>query len=117
MTMTGTGGTTFLLDLVKAVAIEDGAALRLDDGRLVAVAAASEALLDIMCPDQKQLARVAWHLGNRHLAAEIGRNSIRIRHDHVIADMLRGLGVTVREIEAPFHPEHGAYGSGHHRHD
>ena len=117
MTMTGAGGTAFLLDLAEAVAIENGAAIRLDDGRLIAVEAAPEQLLEITCTDRGQLARVAWHLGNRHLAAEIGASTIRIRFDHVIADMLRGQGVSVHRIEAPFHPESGAYGGGHHHHD
>ncbi len=116
--MTGVGGTAFLLDLEKAVAIADGAGLHLEDGRIIAVQAAKEALLEIRCTDQSQLVRIAWHLGNRHLPTEICGATLRIRDDHVIAEMLRGLGVTVNPISAPFHPEGGAYGSaGHHHHD
>jgi len=118
VTMTASGGLTFLLDLPETVAIEDGAGLQLEDGRIVGVEAAPEALLEVTCADPHQLARIAWHLGNRHLPTEVRGSSLRVRDDHVIADMLRGLGLTVSEIEAPFQPEGGAYGSaGHHHHD
>jgi urease accessory protein len=108
----GAGGTEFLLDLTKTPVLRDGDALRLEDGRLVAVAAAPERLMEITCADERALARVAWHLGNRHLAAEIDARVIHIRDDHVIADMVRGLGVEVRLVERPFNPEGGAYGDG-----
>ena len=81
-------------------------------GRIVAVEAAPEPLLEITCADAHTLARVAWHLGNRHLAAEIGERVIHIRDDHVIADMVRGLGAEVRLVQRPFNPEGGAYGQG-----
>ena len=89
-----------------------GDGLRLEDGRIVAVEAAPERLLEITCADERALARVAWHLGNRHLAAEIGTREIHIREDHVIADMVLGLGAKVRSVERPFNPEGGAYGHG-----
>ncbi len=114
--MTASGGTTFLLDLSEAVAIADGSALKLEDGRLVTVTAATERLLEISCASSTDLNRVAWHLGNRHLPTEIHGDTLLVRYDHVIADMLRGMGVTVKEISAPFHPESGAYGE-RHRHD
>jgi urease accessory protein len=120
--LTGVGGLEFLLDLAKApvLAADDG--LRLEDGRIVAVEAAPERLLEIACRDERALARIAWHLGNRHLAAEIGDRVIHIRDDHVIADMARGLGADVRIVERPFNPEGGAYSHGssqghHHHHD
>jgi len=120
ISLTGTGGLTFLLDLARAPALRTGDGLKLEDGRIVAVDAAPERLLEIACADERALARVAWHLGNRHLAAEIGDRVIHIRDDHVIADMVRGLGARVRHVERPFNPEGGAYGHGythgHHHH-
>jgi len=109
ITLTGVKGLSFLLDLPEVPDIRDGDALLLNDGRRVLVRAAPEALMEIVAIDPLHLARIAWHLGNRHLAAEIGEDVIRIRADHVIADMARGLGGVVREISAPFNPEPGAY--------
>lgn len=120
MTMTGIGGLSFVLDLEKVTVLEDGDALVLDDNRRVAVKAAPEALLEITCNDPADLSRMAWHLGNRHLPTQIDAARILIRDDHVIADMLRGLGAQVHRIDEPFTPEGGAYGeggSGHHHHD
>ncbi len=108
--LTGVGGLAFLLDLDKAQVLRNGDGLRLDDGRIVAVEAAAERLMEITCANERALARVAWHLGNRHLATEIGERTIHIRADHVIADMVRGLGAAVRDVERPFNPEGGAYG-------
>ena len=113
MAMRGVGGTDFLLDLPKAVPLDDGDGLRLEDGRTIRVRAAPEPLLEITCTDQAHLVRVAWHLGNRHLPTQLLGDRLRIRADHVIADMARGLGATVTEIDAPFQPEGGAYGHGH----
>jgi urease accessory protein len=112
ISLTGTGGLAFLLDLSKAPVLRDGDGIRLEDGRIVAVEAAPERLLEITCADARQLARIAWHLGNRHLATEIGDRVIHIRDDHVIADMVRGLGANARIVERPFNPEGGAYGEG-----
>jgi urease accessory protein len=92
--------------------LRTGDGLRLEDGRIVAVEAAPERLLEITCADAPQLARVAWHLGNRHLAAEIGAAAIHIRDDHVIADMVQRLGAHARAVERAFSPEGGAYGAG-----
>jgi urease accessory protein len=108
----GAGGLTFLLDLAKTPVLAAGDGLRLEDGRIVAVEAAPEQLLEIACADERALARIAWHLGNRHLATEIGARVVYIRDDHVIADMARGLGAEVRTVERPFNPEGGAYGQG-----
>jgi urease accessory protein len=114
MAMTGTHGLEFLLDLENAVALRGGDALVLEDGRLVEVIAAPEPLLEIRCNDPQHLVRVAWHLGNRHLATQITGKALRIRRDHVIDGMVKGLGARVIEIEAPFDPEGGAYdGDGH----
>jgi urease accessory protein len=116
--MTGTGGLCFLLDLPKAIALRQGDGLVLDDGRIVAVQAAPEPLLEVRTADPHHLLRLAWHLGNRHLPAQIEAERILIRPDHVIADMLRGLGAEVRQVSEPFDPEGGAYsGDGSSGHD
>ena len=109
VTMTGTRGVEFLLDLPEAVALRGGDALILEDGRLVEIIAAPEDLAEVRCADPRQLARVAYHIGNRHVQAEILANRIRIRRDHVLEDMVRGLGAKVAHIEAPFEPDTGAY--------
>ncbi|MFV0279959.1 MAG: urease accessory protein UreE [Rhodoblastus sp.] len=107
--MKGVGGLEFVLDLPEAVMLRSGDALELEDGRLVEVLAAPEALAELKVADVRHLARLAWHLGNRHLSTQILGTKLRIRRDHVIEDMARGLGAAVVEIEAPFDPEGGAY--------
>jgi urease accessory protein len=116
MAMTGTRGLEFLLDLEHAVALRGGDALVLDDGRLVEVVAAAEPLIEIKGHDPSHLVRFAWHLGNRHLPTQITAKGLRIRRDHVIEAMVKGLGARVIEIEAPFDPEGGAYEGGGHAH-
>ncbi|MGM4992235.1 urease accessory protein UreE [Tardiphaga sp. 841_E9_N1_2] len=123
MAMTGTRGLEFLLDLENAVALRGGDALVLEDGRLIEVVAAPEPLIEIRGTDPGHLVRLAWHLGNRHLPTQIMAKGLRIRSDHVIEEMVKGLGAKVIEIEAPFDPEGGAYaaahepaGHGHHDH-
>jgi urease accessory protein len=113
MAMTGTRGLEFLLDLENAVALRGGDALVLEDGRLVEVVAAAEPLVEIRGADPLHLVRVAWHLGNRHLPTQIMPKGLRIRRDHVIEAMVKGLGARIIEIEAPFDPEGGAYASSH----
>ena len=109
--MTGVGGLEFLLDLPDAVMLRSGDALQLEDGRLIEVVAAPEPLAEVRAGDPATLARLAWHIGNRHLPVQIMARSLRIRRDHVIEDMLRGLGAKVAQIDAPFDPEGGAYAS------
>jgi urease accessory protein len=116
MAMTGTRGLAFLLDLENAVALRGGDALVLDDGQLVEVVAAPEPLVEIRGADPHHLIRVAWHLGNRHLPTQIMPKGLRIRRDHVIEAMVKGLGARVIEIEAPFDPEGGAYAGPAHDH-
>jgi urease accessory protein len=116
MAMTGTRGLEFLLDLENAVALRGGDALVLDDGRLVEVVAAPEPLAEIRGADPQHLVRLAWHLGNRHLPTQIMPKGLRIRRDHVIEAMVKGLGARIIEIEAPFDPEGGAYVGGSHAH-
>ena len=113
MAMTGTRGLEFLLDLENAIALRGGDALVLEDGRLIEVVAAAEPLLEIRGADPLHLVRVAWHLGNRHLPTQIMPKGLRIRKDHVIEAMVKGLGARIIEIEAPFDPEGGAYASSH----
>src|SRR5271163_3868610 len=108
---------TFLLDLENAVALRGGDALELEDGRLIEVVAAPEPLVEIRGTDPHHLVRVAWHLGNRHLPTQIMAKGLRIRRDHVIEAMVKGLGARIIEIEAPFDPEGGAYAGGGHGHD
>src|SRR4030088_3246094 len=117
MAITGTRGLEFLLDLENAIALRGGDALVLEDGRLVEVVAAPEPLVEIRGADPLHLGRVAWHLGNRHLPTQIMAKGLRIRRDHVIEAMVKGLGARVIEIEAPFDPEGGAYAGGHAAHD
>ena len=81
------------------------------DGRVVEVVAAAEALMEAQSADPLQLARAAYHLGNRHVAVQVLPGSLRFARDHVLGEMVRGLGLPVQEIEAPFEPEAGAYGA------
>lgn len=116
--MHGEAGLDFLLDLPEAVALADGDGLQLEDGGLVTVKAAPERLIEVRAGAGISLLRIAWHLGNRHLPTQILDDAIRIREDHVILDMLRKMGAQTALIEAPFHPEGGAYGHGRtHGHD
>lgn len=105
-------GEPLLLNLPKAVALGEGDGLRTDRGEWILVRAAVEPLLEVTAEDRRHLTRLAWHVGNRHVPAEIGEEALRIRPDHVIAQMLEGLGGRVRSIEAPFQPERGAYAHG-----
>ena len=113
--LTGERGTDLLLDLPRPVVLAEGDGLLLEDGRIVAVAAAPERLLEIKAKNTAHLVRIAWHLGNRHLPTQIDADRILIRDDHVIVDMLKGLGAEVRAVREPFDPEGGAYGQ--HNHD
>lgn len=114
--LTSDAGEPFLLDLSRAAVLEEGDGLALSDGTWFAVKAAPEALLEITAPEPSLLLRLAWHLGNRHLPAQIEAQRILIREDHVIADMIEGLGGRVRRISAPFTPEAGAYNAAPHAH-
>jgi urease accessory protein len=106
-------GTRFLLDLAQATALRDGDGLILDNGAIVRVNGRPEPLVEIAAASADELARLAWHLGNRHVDVQIIGGRLRIRRDHVIEDMLRRLGARITPIEAPFEPEAGAYAHGH----
>lgn len=115
------GGTTFLLDLDRADVMNDGDAILLDTGWLVEVRAAPERLIAVTKEDPLDLLTIAWHIGNRHVPAEITRDAIYIAYDHVLLDMLRGLDARTEIVERPFRPVRGAYhhhdhgGHSHHR--
>lgn len=111
-------GGSVLIDLAQAVRLRNGDGLVLEDGGIIRVCARPEKLLEVHAHDDAALVRIAWHLGNRHLPVQLLGDRIRIRADHVIADMLEGLGGHVEAIDAPFDPEAGAYAGGHaHAHD
>lgn len=109
----GERGTIILLDLPRPLLLLAGDGLALEDGRIIAVEAARETLLKITAEDTATLVRLAWHLGNRHLPAQLDASHILIRDDPVIASMLLGRGARIERVEEPFTPEAGAYGSAH----
>ncbi|WP_104668060.1 urease accessory protein UreE [Ensifer adhaerens] len=106
-----------MLDLKEAVMLADGDLLVLEGGGHIRIVAAPEALYAIRPRDPLHLIELAWHLGNRHLPAQIEENRILIARDAVIRQMLEGLGAGVTEVSEPFHPLRGAYHSGGHNHD
>ena len=119
--LTGEKGTRFLLDLPEAISLQNGDGLVLDDGAIVRVEGKPEPLIEISAADASALARLSWHLGNRHTEMQIVGEKLRIRRDHVLEDMLKNLGATLHPVDAVFEPERGAYGHGHgshtHAHD
>lgn len=114
-------GTPFLLDLARVQHLADGDGLELDDGGYMRVCAAPERVLEIEAGGPAELLRLAWHLGNRHLPVQALDGKLRIRDDHVIAQMVEGLGGRVTRLSAPFDPETGAYAGADpatpHKHD
>lgn len=110
-TLTTEAGRALLVDLAETVSLDDGDAFETEDRRLVAVEAAAEPLIEVTAPPH-MLARLAWHVGNRHAPAQIEPDRLLIRADPVLADMLARLGATTRRVMAPFRPEGGAYGHG-----
>jgi urease accessory protein len=105
----GESGLDFLLDLDKATALNDGDAVKLEDGRLVQVKAAPQHLLEVRAENPSRLLRIAWHIGNRHTPAEVTADAIYIEDDYVLAEMVRGQGGTATPVTRPFQPERGAY--------
>ena len=114
-------GEYLLLDLPKAVAMANGDGLCASDGRWFKVVAKPEKLIEVTASDTLTLMQLSWHLGNRHTPAEVQEGRILIRPDHVLEDMVRGLGGNTKSVEEPFQPEGGAYGGHaqghHHNHD
>ena len=107
------GGEEIGLFLERGTHLRDGDCLAADDGRVVRIVAAPEDLVEVRCADADQLARAAYHLGNRHTPVQVGSGWLRLAADDVLAGMLRGLGATVTPVRAPFEPEAGAYGADH----
>lgn len=107
--MTGATGAQYLLDLTRAAHLRDGDGLLLQSGGVVQVVARPEPLMEVRAATPTALVKLAWHIGNRHLAAAIRADHILIRHDTVIGHMLEHLGAEVAEVEAAFDPEGGAY--------
>lgn len=107
----------FLLDLERPVALRDGDGLKLHDGSIILVKAAPEKVADIHAHGLAETARIAWHIGNRHIPVQVlDDGSLRIRHDAVLVEMVEGLGAHAHVKDAPFSPEAGAYalrGIGH----
>ncbi|RUX97559.1 MULTISPECIES: urease accessory protein UreE [unclassified Mesorhizobium] len=109
-------GSKVLVDLPEPVALNDGDRLVLEDGGHIEIIAAPEDVYDIRARDSVHLAELAWHIGNRHLAASIEAGRILILRDHVIKAMLEGLGATVIDVSEPFKPVRGAYSGQSHDH-
>ena len=110
-------GEEAVLRTERGAVLRGGECLKSEDGRVVRVSAAPEKVMHVICADEFELTRAAYHLGNRHVPVQIGDGFLRIAADHVLRDMLLGLGAKVQELEAPFEPESGAYGGGHGHHD
>ena len=104
------------LFLPRGSNLRDGDCLLAEDGMAVRVRAAPETVSEIRCDDPLQLARACYHLGNRHVALQIEPGLLRYQHDHVLDDMVRGLGLSLNVCQAPFEPEPGAYGGHGHSH-
>jgi urease accessory protein len=117
--LTAEKGTKILLDLDKPVTLRDGDGLVLEDGSIVRICGQPEDLVEIAASSPREFVRLAWHLGNRHTDVQIVGDRIRIRRDHVLEEMLKGLGATVTPLSAAFDPEAGApHGHSHnHAHD
>lgn len=116
--LTDDTGAAFLLELDRATILNDGDGLRLDGGGVIRVIAAPEPVLDVHPYSPTDAARIAWHLGNRHTPIQVlSDGTIRLGDDHVLADMLTGLGAKTVRLSAPFSPEPGAYASGKHVHE
>jgi urease accessory protein len=117
------GGEEVGVILERGQILRGGDLLLADDGRVIQIGAAPETVSNVYGTDPRQLARAAYHLGNRHVTLQIGECWLRYRHDHVLDDMVRGLGLDVTVEQAPFEPESGAYHTGgghshgHHEHN
>jgi len=110
-------GAELLLDLPQAARLRDGDGLALEGGGVVVVRATPEPLIEIDAHSAAALMRIAWHLGNRHVPVQVLDRKLRIRADHVLADLVKQLGGHVAEIDAAFDPEAGAYAESHHHRD
>lgn len=116
--LTGEKGTRLLLDFPNPVTLHDGDGLVLDDGSIVVVAGQAEPLIEISAKTPADFVRLAWHIGNRHTDIQFVEQAFRIRRDHVLEEMVKGLGAIAQPVEAPFDPEPAAPHAHHdHHHD
>jgi urease accessory protein len=117
--LTGVKGTPIGVMLPEPVLLRNGDLLELDDGSFVDVVAEPEPLIEVRGNDLTHLARLAWHLGDRHVPVQVLANRLRMRRDEVLETLLKSLGARLTAIEAPFDPEGGAYATqaAHHPHD
>lgn len=102
------GGEPFLVDLPQTSSVDAGHVFVLEDGRQIAVVAADEPLMRVT----GDLARLAWHIGNRHAPCDITTDGLIVQREKVMRAMLEQLGATVTDFDGPFTPEGGAYGHG-----
>lgn len=109
-------GEEVALLLPRGEVLRGGDLVTASDGRVIEVIAEVEKLVHVECAGPRELSRAAYHLGNRHIPVQVGEGFLRLTPDHVLEEMLKGLGAKVSHVEAPFEPEAGAYGGGH-RHD
>ena len=107
-------GEEVALSLPRGEILRGGDLLLANDGTVIEVQAEPEAVLHVECASPAGLARAAYHLGNRHVPVEVGENFLRLAADHVLENMLKGMGVRITAMQAPFEPEAGAYAAGHH---
>ena len=115
--LTGEQGTRLLLDFANPVNLRDGDGLLLDDGTVVEVKGSAEHLIEIESPNTFETVRLAWHLGNRHTEVQIVGDTIRMRRDHVLEDMLTRLGARLTPLDAAFDPEPASPHAHAHGHD
>jgi urease accessory protein len=115
----GLKGTQIEIALSNSAPIATDDCFVLDDGRLIEIVARPEPLLEVRAADVASIARLAWHLGDRHIPAQLHERRIRVRRDEATQKLLNALAASVVAIEAPFEPEGGAYSDGghHHHHD
>jgi urease accessory protein len=106
-------GEEVALLLPRGEVLRGGERLLASDGRVIEVVAEEEAVVHVTCASAEALTRAAYHLGNRHVAVQVGVGFLRIASDHVLEEMLRRLGAELSPVRAPFEPEAGAYGGGH----
>ena len=114
--LTTENGMKLLLDFAEPMQLRDGDGLVLDDGSVVMVAGQAEPLIEISAKVPADFVRLAWHIGNRHTDIHFIDKSFRIRRDHVLEDMVKGLGAIMTPLEAPFDPEPAAPHGHHHDH-
>jgi len=115
--LTGEKGTRLLLDFDKPVTMRDGDGLVLEDGSIIMVTGQAERLIEVSAKAPLDFVRLAWHIGNRHTDIQFVDNRFRIRRDHVLEDMLKGLGALTTPVDAPFDSEPAAPHGGGHHHD